>query len=86
MQATSTTTVPWITWFWFGHSTFLSSAQRLADEADDATTVVDAGLCLGLGGRSDGLRPARAIARAVGTVGSLLLTALTAGLTGRTCH
>ena len=27
MQATSTTTVPWITWFWPGHSTFFSSAQ-----------------------------------------------------------
>ena len=27
-QATSTTTVPWITWFWVGHSTFLSSAQH----------------------------------------------------------
>src|SRR6476469_8773202 len=27
MQAISTTTVPWITWFWFGHSTLLSSAH-----------------------------------------------------------
>jgi hypothetical protein len=25
MQATSTTTVLWITWLWPGHSTFLSS-------------------------------------------------------------
>ncbi len=27
MQATITTTVPWITWFWPGHSTFFSSAH-----------------------------------------------------------
>src|ERR1700759_173554 len=30
MQATSTTTVPWITWLWPGHSTFLSSAHDSA--------------------------------------------------------
>ena len=27
VQATSTTTVPWMTWFWVGHSTFFSSAH-----------------------------------------------------------
>ena len=27
MQATRTTTVPWITWFCLGHSTFCSSAH-----------------------------------------------------------
>ena len=26
-QAMMTTIVPWMTWFWVGHSTFLSSAQ-----------------------------------------------------------
>ena len=29
-HAISTTTVPWMTWFWPGHSTFLSSAQDSA--------------------------------------------------------
>ena len=31
-----TTTVPWITCDWVGHSTFFSSAMRLADEAPEA--------------------------------------------------
>ena len=36
MQATSTTTVPWITWFWLGHSTFLSSAEDSWMKRDEA--------------------------------------------------
>ena len=31
-QATITTTVPWITWFWLGHSTLRSSPIDSRDE------------------------------------------------------
>ena len=31
-----TTIVPWMTWFWVGHSTFFSSAQDSRDEAPEA--------------------------------------------------
>ena len=92
MQAISTTTVPWMTWFWVGHSTFFSSPHDSATKRRPPPPVPGGapGARLGLDrlGRPDLLLPRpRALLEAGARAAGLLLLAAGAALRSRlACH
>ena len=62
-QATSTTTVPWTTWFWPGHSTFFSSAIDSLTKRQGFARRVAAAAVRVLAGAERGARPRSASPR-----------------------